>query len=195
MNSSTTDTYCFDCGEAIYNEDSANRNPCRNCGSKKRTYSLEASVTVSASVTATARLFRPVSAFLDIAHKMADSNERMDWNLAVVSAIVACEIATEKTIVDVARAKGHESLVEQHRDGDKTFKMQWPVSRRLYLQLTRDNIEQPSDEWTAFLKAVEQRNDVVHEGEQRNQTDARICLEVATKFVKRLEKHKREAML
>lgn len=194
MSSIVTDTYCFNCGESIYNEDTANRKPCPNCGSKKRRYNGASSITASGSVSATARLFCPASAFLDIAHELAASNERMDWNLSVISAMVACEIATEKTIVDVARVTGQESLVDQQRDKDKTFKMQWCSSRKLHLQLTGDNIKQPSDEWTAFLQAVDQRNDIVHEGEQKDQGDAKRCLEVATKFIKRLEKHKAKAM-
>lgn len=190
MSNNTTDTYCFDCGEPIYNENTANRRPCPKCGSKKRQYSPKVSITASMSVSATARLFRPASAFLDIAHELAASDERMDWNLSIISAIVACEIAAEKTIVAAARAKGQESLVDQHRDRDRTFKMQWEVSRKLYLQFTGDNIEQPSDEWAAFLQAVGQRNDIIHEGEQKDQADAKQCLEVATKFIKRLERYK-----
>ncbi|MCK4581111.1 MAG: hypothetical protein KAU10_07150 [Dehalococcoidia bacterium] len=194
MSSIVTDTYCFNCDEPIYNEDTANRKPCPNCGSKKRKYSVEASITASGSVSATARLFRPASAFLDIAHELAASNERMDWNLSVISAMVACEIATEKTIVHVARVTGKESLVEQHRKKDKTFKMQGCGARKLYLELTGDNIEQPGDEWAAFRQAGDQRNDIVHEGEQKDQGNAKRCLEVATKFIKRLEKHKAKAM-
>lgn len=190
MSSIETDTHCGSCGEPIYNEDSANRVPCPKCGSTKRVYNGECNVTLSFSVSANAQLFRPAAAFLDIAHTLSASKDRMDWNLCIVAALVACEIATEKTIIEVAKAKGEESLVAQQRNEDKTFKMRWAKARTLYHQLTGDDIKQPANEWDNYTKAVDHRNDIVHEGQQKDQATAKECLRVATAFVKRLEKHK-----
>ncbi len=186
----TTDTYCGNCGEPIYGEDSANRQPCPKCGSKKRKYSLELNASVSVSATVTAQVFRPASAFLDVAHTLANSDDRMDWNLCVVAALVACEVSTEKTLVEVARATQKESLVKSQRDSDRTFKMQNPKTRALYKRLTGDDIESPPEEWDEYVRVKNLRNGIVHEGQQADQKSARDCLRVATRFVKRLESHK-----
>lgn len=185
-----TDTVCGQCGEPIYNEDTNNRKPCPKCGSTKRKYSLTLAVQASASVTVTAEVFRPASAFLDVATALASSDDRMDWNLSVVAALVACEIATERTIVEVAKANGKQSAAVSQRNRDRTFKMQDPKTRALYKQLTGDDTEQPADDWRKHVAGRDLRHSIVHEGLQTSRKDAADFLTTATRFANRLEKHR-----
>lgn len=184
-----TDTYCGECNEPINDEDTLSRKPCPKCGSKNRIYDAKVSTTVSVSASATCRVFRPASAFLDIARKLASSSERMDWNLAIVAAVVSCEIASEKAIVEAARHTNQEHLVSKARSGDKTFKMHHKATQKLYRQLTGDDITKPSPDWDDYEKIVDWRNDVVHEGEQKSQAEATECVQIAAKFVDRLGKN------
>jgi hypothetical protein len=155
----------------------------------------ECGIQAQSAMSAKGEVFRPARAFLDWAATLSKTNERMNWNLSIVAAMTACEIATEKTIVEGARAARKEPLVKKERgDKDKTFKMHWLVARCLYKDLAGDNIELPEDHWQEFLEAVEHRNDVVHEGKQKESSDAKEVLHTAQRFVARLDTKRAKAI-
>ena len=159
----------------------------------------ECDIVSGTTMTANGDVLRPAQAFLDWAKDLAASKERMDWNLSIVASLVACEIATERVIVAVAKASDQEELVSGLRSevaslasGEKrykTFKMHEKGVATLYRDLTQDEIREPKPEWTRFAQAIDHRNDVLHHiGEQKEQSEAQECLEAALAFVGRVQK-------
>jgi hypothetical protein len=149
-------------------------------------------IDVNSSLTANARVFRPAAAFLDIAAILAVSDERMNWNLSVVCGAIACEIATERTIVAVGKHRQQQGFVEQNRKPSRgktlTYKMNAKETRRVYRTLTNDDITEPITEWDKYEKLVCRRDKVLHEADQQTKAEADECLDIARDFVARLDR-------
>lgn len=105
-------TVCGNCGETITepaNTPVEKRQPCPNCGSTRRNFSVElmASISVSASVAAT--LVTYPNALLTIARSLIGQGH---FNIAVVTLQMACEVATERAFDAAYAAKKLEPLGE-----------------------------------------------------------------------------------
>ncbi len=163
MTQITTDTFCGECGAPIYNEDSANRMPCPNCSSTKRTYHLTASVTVSVSVSADARKISYPQSFLDTAREWIKGDVEALHSMAVIICHVARELATDRALSSAFQKLGNAALKQVIRKRIKSNRMGTPETRKLYTSLTGDKIEDQGF-WQDYQESIKRRDNVAHNG-------------------------------
>jgi hypothetical protein len=149
-----TDTYCGDCEEPIFNEDSANRLPCPKCGSKKRKYHLSMGVTVSVSVSADAQVVSYPQSFLGTARDWIREDVEELYSMAVIVCHVACEVATERAMDAAFRTLGNELLEKVIRKRIRSNRMGTEETRKLYTALTGDGHVRQCGVWigTIFVR-------------------------------------------
>ena len=114
--------------------------------------------------------------------------ETRDFSVAVVVAQTACEVVTERAIIHAFSRKGIAELEEPVTRFLRTYALQRDDNRLLYDALTADEIGKKSF-WSGYTKLVKHRNDIVHSGQDSNQTDARTDLDSARLFVQHVAQH------
>jgi hypothetical protein len=153
---------CGQCGEPITDEapglDIAKRKPCPKCGSTKRTCEVEASMTISSSVTVDTTVITYPQKLLNLARRLIDDGE---FAIAVVVAHIACEIATERSLTEAFTVKGIPHLEEAVTDLFSGNNLANKRIRKLYTALTGDQIEKAAF-WEQFKKSASRRNDIAH---------------------------------
>lgn len=181
----STDTYCGNCGEPIYNEDSSNRQPCPKCGATKRTYHLTADISVTVSVEADATYRSYAQSFLDTASAWIGGNVRELYSMAVVICHVACEIATDRALEAAFGQLGNKALEVAVRKRIRSNRMGRREVHRLYNALTGRNIENESF-WSKYKESIDRRDSIAHEGALVSREEAKETHAAATQLVRYL---------
>ena len=115
----TESTVCGNCGETIIEPASTpveKRQPCPNCGSTRRNFSVELTDSIIVSASFTATLLTYPNALLTIARSLIDQGH---FDIAVVNSHMACEVAAERAFDAAYAAKKLEPLGETNET--KTF--------------------------------------------------------------------------
>ena len=181
-----TDTYCGNCGEPIYNEDSSNRTPCPNCGSMKRKYSLKVSATVSVSISVDATTITYAQSFLDTAGDWIDGTVNELYSMAIIVCHAACEIATERAFDRAFGGLSNDSLETILRKRIERKNIDNEEVRKLFDALTGGDLASEPF-WPRYMDSVERRNAVAHRAKLFTQDEARETHKAATALVNHLE--------
>jgi hypothetical protein len=116
---------------------------------------------------------------LAIAQSLIDEGR---FSIAVLTALIACEVAAEKAFRAACAAKGLEDLGDAVLDLMNGHNLGSDRNRKLYNVLTGEKPETQAF-WSAFKAAAQKRNRVVHRGEQANKTEAEAALKAARGLV------------
>lgn len=149
---------CAACGHVITDEpvDLSQRKPCPNCGSTARAISLQGQITVTASVSAELEFTTYPQTLLNLARSFIDQGH---FDIAVVVAHMACEIAVERSISEAFVCEGVQYLEEAITDMLNGYNLANSRVLKLYCALTEDNIQaQPF--WQAFIESGNRRNNI-----------------------------------
>ncbi len=186
MGHAETDTYCGNCGQAIYDEDSDNRRPCPHCGSTARKYSLTANITVSVSASATATKISFPQSLLNSAANLLARNDKLSLSMAVVFCHTACDIAADRAVEEALekRSLGHTKAPLR-----AMFSGYSPKNGRIwdfYCALTGDDIKQRPF-WQKVVDSSKCRDGIIHSGRFATAEQATEAHAAAVEFVKHLK--------
>jgi hypothetical protein len=163
MSGVTTDTYCANCGQPIYNEDSHNRKPCPNCGATSRNYSLTAHITVAVSGAVNVTKVSYPQSLLNSAGNLISKGDELSLSMAVVLCHTACDIAADRALS--AALEGRQ-LGHVKKPLRAMFTGYSPKNDRfwdLFSALTGQKIKkQPF--WNAVKESCKYRDSIVHKG-------------------------------
>lgn len=111
MSGDANDTTCGQCGQVITDESSSEdptrRKPCPQCGSTARSFSVQATITLRASVAGQAQVITYPQTLLSVAKELMENGQ---FSIAVVVAHMACEIATERSLSEAFVTRGFSIL-------------------------------------------------------------------------------------
>jgi len=141
---------------------------------------------------------------LELAEELIKEEKRHRYSLAVIVAHMACEMAVERVMVEVAKGtkklqKSKIGRIFRHlRIGfwnKQTVRMSGynigsPRNRVAYTKLTGDKIQQEKPMWDNFKKSVTRRNKIVHTRTIARQTEAQESLKATEALIEYLkQKH------
>jgi hypothetical protein len=122
-------------------------------------------------------------ALLSIAQRLI---EQGDFNIAVVTSHLACEVAAELAIEAAYAAKTLEPLGEAVDALMNGHNLGNDKHRDLYNALTGDELQkQPF--WSQFKEASTKRNSIVHKRGHANKAEAETALQAATHLIRHLK--------
>ena len=181
-----TDTSCGGCGAVIVGEstdgDPSKRNPCPQCGSLARAFSLQAHVTVQVSATAELTVVTYPQTLLATSKGLLDGGQ---FGISVVVAHMACEVSVERALSAAFASKGLQYLEDPLLDFLNGFNLGNDRNRKLYTALTGDQIEQQQF-WPDFKASTTWRNNVIHSGSIVGKAEAESSFAAASSFVAHL---------
>jgi len=187
MSTTDTDTFCAKCGEPIFDEsrsgDPKKRKPCPKCGSTARTFSLEASIQVAASLTASAEVRTYPQALLLAARSLIDTGQH---SIAVVVSHMACEVAAERAFCKAYADKGIKYLEEALSELLNSHNLGNDRTRKLYAALT-GGIIQDQPFWQEFKEPSKRRNHIIHRGLTVGKDEAEKSMQAASDLVAHLK--------
>ena len=179
-------TACGNCGEPL--TESANtpvesRQPCPKCGSMRRSFSEEMTVSLTVSGSVTPTVITYPQALLTIAKSLVDQDL---FNIAIVTSHLACEVAAERAFDAAYAAKKLEPLGEAVDGLMNGHNLANEKHRKLYNALTGTGLEKEPF-WSRFKIASEKRNAIVHKGGQANKKEAEDALQAAMDLITHLK--------
>jgi hypothetical protein len=180
------DYACGSCGKAITGEptDGSARQPCPACGATSRRMSVEGHITAHATVTADATFVTYSEFLLETADSLVNAGHA---EMAVVTAHIACEIATERSFSRAFQHHHIDFLEEPLTAFFNGYNLANKRLRALYTALTGNQPEQQSF-WPAFVASSERRNRVVHRGVPVTPPEAHESIGAARAFVQYVQK-------
>jgi hypothetical protein len=184
-------TLCAECGCVLTAESApalAADQPCPQCGSLKRTNTMNAEpgAYAHAGHDIGVEVIDYPTALVKEARKLLDSAEPVHHGLAVVLAHTACEVAVQRALSKAFAKRGvpdWEKPVLKQLNG---YNLSNERNRNFYKALTGDNIGEKATAagwWDDFAKSAERRNAVAHKGAKVTKADATASVDVAEKFV------------
>jgi hypothetical protein len=136
----------------------------------------------SFNVTVTAEVVTYPQKLLAFAEELIRLGEH---SLSIVTAHIACEVATDRTFSKAFRAKGIEYLEDSVSDLLPSNNLGNERVAAVYMAITGDIINQQPF-WARFKESATRRNRVSHNGQSYGQADAEASLAVAKEFVAHL---------
>jgi hypothetical protein len=122
-------------------------------------------------------------ALLETAKRLLSQNEPA---VALVTALMACEIYTEQIIVAAFQKRGFADLQDPVMALFSTNSLTNDRLRDLYVALTGDDITKASF-WARFKASSKLRNGAVHHGDRVSVDEARAACDVAREFVAHMD--------
>jgi hypothetical protein len=187
---------CGQCDTPIVGElvslERSQRGPCPNCGSTDRNYRIVAQMPVSSELSATTSATATVPLevidyprkFLDVAQTLIEGGQ---FEMAVVAAHVACEIATEQALSKAFDALKNQDLKDAVTDLLNGYNLGNSKIRKVYTALTRDKVAEALF-WSAFKASAKRRNHIIHKGLTVAKTDAESSYDATSRLVAHLAK-------
>jgi AbiV family abortive infection protein len=177
-------TKCGECQLELPDDTSSTaegRQPCPNCGSKRRAYSLTAETghLQITGGTADLRVMRYSEILLETAQTLFDLEF---YGPAVIIAHTACEVAVARIFRQRLSGGAAESAMKKANLGRKS-------TRKLYKELTGDDPATPGTTWAEFKQSVNRRNKCAHEGYAPNKSEAQSSLQATKSIVTRVIQH------
>jgi len=127
------------------------------------------------SGTATVTVVPYEETLLGTARRMIDGG---DFNIAVVVAHMACEVAVERALSRAWNSKGLSYLEGPVEDFLNGYNIAAPRLRNLHNALTEKCIQNESF-WDAFNQSAARRNAIIHRGVIVSQADSKASLDAA----------------
>lgn len=175
---------CAACGHMITDEpaDLSRRKPCPKCGSTARAISFQGQISVTASVSAELEFTTYPQTLLNLARSFSDQGH---FDIAVVVAHMACEIAVERSISASFVRKDIQYLEGAITDTLNGYNLANSRVLKLYCALTEDNMQtQPF--WQAFIESANRRNNIIHRGKRVGKAEAQGSVNAASALVAHL---------
>lgn len=179
---------CGECGNEIAGEstgiDSAQRQPCPQCGSTARSFSINLETTITVSDTVRDVLITYPQTLLTTAGSFLMQGH---FDIAIIVSHMACEIAVERSISEAFIKKGVPGLRESVIALFSGYNLANDKIRKLYTALTSDNIVvQPF--WQDFNESSVRRSKIMHAGVRANKTEATDSVAAASDLISHLKK-------
>ena len=187
---------CQECGNEWSDDapesNSSPRPKCPKCGANKTLafLTVKADAFSSSSTTAVAQLVPLTKILMDDAGRLFDKKE---YNVAVVVAQTACEIATEQAIRNGLMEK---QLFDTHGEFLNGKRYAYTFTDNfinfLFELATGDRIDRGTSLfWPGLKEAVRLRNNIVHHGHRADVNSAASAIKAANALLEYLrEKHK-----
>jgi hypothetical protein len=181
------DSICGECGESFVEpRDDDQRKPCPKCGSLTRRVVVEQPVqfeflaAVTATATAPIEIIPPYARILlDLARSMIDQGQ---FNISIVVAHMACELATEASLSNAFASKRIKYLQASVTGFLNGYNLANERIRRLYTALTGDAV-QNTPFWKSFTQSAKRRNNIIHRGMIVQKSDAENSYKAANEFL------------
>jgi len=181
------DICCRECGHVITDEapnaDLAQRKPCPQCGALTRITSTSGEICITFDMTGSLELITYPQKLLATCKGFIEGGQ---YDMSVVVAHMACEIATERTLSAAFTSQGIQHLKGPILDFLNGYSLANDRTRKFYTALTGDHIEQQSF-WLAFKESAARRNKIIHSGSVISQAEAQSSYEAASDFVSHLK--------
>jgi hypothetical protein len=168
---------CTDCGAP---KDEQNV-PCPKCDSERTTIHASASSQSMSSGRAVATVI-PYSDTLP--KKSKELIDNRDFNIAVVVALMACEIRVKITVTLIVAKKKLEYPQDAIFDN---FSLVSDRTKKIFNALTSEQVQQ-APFWTKFKESVELRNKTVHRGRAVTKVQADDAYRAASDLLTYLKK-------
>jgi hypothetical protein len=107
------------------------------------------------------------------------------FEMAVVTAHMACEVATERSLSKALRELNKPGLQEAVTDLLNGYNLAREKTRKLYTALTGDQVAQQPF-WSDFKDSATRRNHIVHKGLTVVDMDAQKSVDAANRLVAHL---------
>jgi len=183
MGAARQETRCAECHEVIYGEPSDARRPCPSCGSTKRDYFL--TLTDGVGVADAVTVVRYEDSLLQLASRLVEQNE---YGVAIVVAMMACEVAVQRALSVGFEAKHIEYLEKPILGCMNGYSLLDNRNREFFRAVTGETLRPTPPFWTSYVDAVELRNDIIHDGKTAATEQAVNAIEAATQMVEYLSK-------
>jgi hypothetical protein len=121
---------------------------------------------------------------LRLARRLIDEGE---FNIAVVAAHMACEIATEGSLSGAFLTRGIPDLEDPVMEFVNGHNLATPRIRELYTALTGDEV-QKAVFWQKFKESAARRNNIIHAGAHAGKAEAEESYKAANDLVTHLKK-------
>ncbi len=177
---------CGNCGEPLSAPASTpveKRQPCPKCGSTRRSFSAEMSLSIKVSTRFNAEFITYPKALLTIAQGLVDQGH---FSIAIVTSHMACEVAAERAFDAAYAAKKLEPLGEAVDSLMNGNNLGNDKHRKLWNALTGTKLEEEPF-WSGFKSASEKRNSIVHKSGHANKVEAEAALQAATDLITHLK--------
>jgi hypothetical protein len=115
-----------------------------------------------------------------------DMLKRERYEVAVVTAQMACEICTERVLRAYFLARGVSFLEDSVDDLLPSYNLSNDKVRKVYVALTSDPIHQEFF-WSEYKVVVSLRNKAIHAGARIQESQAQMVLRVAKLVIKHLQ--------
>lgn len=169
---------CTNCGEPLA-DDLVQQQPCPKCGSMARTVNVEARMMAMSSATASVTVIPYSETLLAKSQELIDKG---DFNIAVVVAHMACEIAVERVMSEAFMKRDIEDLEDPVLDFLSGYSLANERLCKLFNALTRKQVQtQPF--WPAFKESATRRNNVMHHGALVTKAEAQTSHRAASDLV------------
>jgi hypothetical protein len=174
------------CGEPIVDEhlsgDPTQRRPCAKCGSTARDSSGHARALASGNATVQAEVVTYPQNLLSLARTLIDEGR---FDIAVIVAHMACEIATERSMSEAFVTKGQylETSVDELLNG---YNLANDRVRKLYTALAGDEVHTEAF-WQKFKDSARRRNNIIHGGTLVGKAEAEESYKATAALVAHLQ--------
>jgi hypothetical protein len=181
---------CHHCSKSIPEDAAKDKEAvCPSCG---KVLSHHAAIISPVEVTTTvahvaASAIMLYDSFLDIARQMLTDKQ---YEMAVVSSHVACEIAAERAISCGFATRSCTDLEKPVTNLLNGYNLANHRVRKLYKALTTDDVGAQTF-WKVFKISAERRNAIIHQGKRVSETDASASLEACKALVSHLKRANR----
>lgn len=162
------------------NDDNPERPNCPHCGHKAgKLLEMKASISASATVRATANVIRLTQQLMVSARILRDENHSAE---AIIVAQTACEVATERAIIE---ALNNRSVPELEEIFDKllpSYNITNFNVRKLYSTLTGNDVTKEGF-WSDIDISVKLRNKIIHKGVKATIQQATDAINAVDKYI------------
>ena len=109
------------------------------------------------------------------------------FEVAVVTAQMACEISVERVLKAYFSARGLNELEAPIQDLLPSFNLGNDKIRKFYIALTGDNISREFF-WSEYKTMVKIRNTAIHSGSRIQKSQAQMALRIAKSVIQHLKR-------
>jgi hypothetical protein len=164
-------TYCGNCGNLI--EEASDtpidmRRPYEKCGSTKRNFTVEILESLQISSEINPIVISYPDSLLTITNNLINQGL---YNIAIVTVILVCEVAIERTFDCIFRSKNISDIGEAIKGLMNGNSLANDKHRKLFNSLVNINIENQKF-WQNYKNSCAKRNSIIHKGGHGSKNDA-----------------------
>ena len=125
---------------------------------------------------------------LKLAGSLVEEEQRHWYNLAIIVANMACELAVEQVFNNLLDQKNISNLQRFIIPRDTSYNICAPKIKDIYNELANDRIQRDENAfWKPLTDSVKHRNDIVHRGIMFERGDAEKSLRAVSDLISYLD--------